>query len=157
MAPYSLVFNGTVAIVIEPWEVAGSYFEACNCDAVCPCRRVDGRAGGRSTHGVCQFALSWQISRGAAGALSLDGLAVVMAGWYDDDEHGSPWRVILYVDESANREQHDALAAIFLGQRRRHNARELRRSNRDRTRRAVRSHRAVSRPSPLVHAALRPI
>ena len=79
----SLVFNGTVATVIEPWEVAGSYFEACNCDAVCPCRRVDGRAGGRSTHGVCQFALSWQISRGVAGALPLDGLAVVMAGWYE--------------------------------------------------------------------------
>ena len=115
MAPHYLVFNGTVAIVIEPWEVAGSYFEACNCDAVCPCRRVDGRAGGRSTHGVCQFALSWQISRGVAGPLPLDGLAVVLAGWYDDDEHGSPWRVILYVDESANREQHDALAAIFLG------------------------------------------
>jgi hypothetical protein len=115
MAPYCLVFNGSMAPVIEPWEVAGSYFEACNCDVVCPCRRVDGRAGGRSTHGVCQFALSWQISRGAAGALALDGLAVVMAGWYDDDEQGSPWRVILYVDERANREQHDALAAIFLG------------------------------------------
>ena len=57
MVPYSLVFNGTVAIVIERWEVAGSYFEACNCDAVCPCRRVDGRVGGRSTHGVCQLAL----------------------------------------------------------------------------------------------------
>jgi Protein of unknown function (DUF1326) len=109
MAPYSLVFNGTVPIAIEPWEVAGSYFEACNCNAVCPCRRVDGRAGGRSTHGVCQFALSWQITRGVAGTLPLDGLAVVMGGWYHDDEHGSPWRVILYVDDNANHEQHDAL------------------------------------------------
>lgn len=22
------------------WEVAGSYFEACNCEAICPCRKV---------------------------------------------------------------------------------------------------------------------
>jgi hypothetical protein len=152
MAPYCLVFNGSMAPVIEPWEVAGSYFEACNCDVVCPCRRVDGRAGGRSTHGVCQFALSWQISRGAAGALALDGLAVVMAGWYDDDEQGSPWRVILYVDELANREQHDALAAIFLGHASGTTLANFAAAIGDRTRRAVRSHRAFPRPSPLVHA-----
>jgi hypothetical protein len=109
-------FNGSVATAIGAWEVAGSYFEACNCDAVCPCRRVEGRAGGRSTYGVCQFALSWLISHGSAGSLNLDGLALVMAGWYDDDEPASPWRANLYVDERAGRERHDALAAIFLGQ-----------------------------------------
>lgn len=38
-----------------------------------------------------------------------------MAGWYDDDEPGSPWRVSLYLDERASQEQHDALAAIFVG------------------------------------------
>jgi len=97
------------------WAVAGSYFEACNCEAICPCRRVGERAGGRSTYGVCQFALSWQISRGRADGLPLGDLAVVMAGWYDDDEPRSPWRVSLYLDERAGHEQHAALAAIFLG------------------------------------------
>lgn len=98
------------------WTVAGSYFEACNCEAICPCRRVGERAGGRSTYGICQFVLSWQISRGRAGALPLDDLAVVMAGWYGDDEPGSPWRVSLYLDDRASQDQHDALAAIFGGQ-----------------------------------------
>jgi hypothetical protein len=98
------------------WAVAGSYFEACNCEAICPCRRVGDRAGGRSTYGICQFALSWQISRGRADAMPLDDLAVVMAGWYDDDEPRSPWRVSLYLDERASHEQHASLAAIFLGQ-----------------------------------------
>ena len=97
------------------WEVAGSYFEACNCEAICPCRRVGERAGGRSTYGVCQFALSWLISRGRADRAPLDDLAVAMAGWYDDDEPGKPWRVSLYLDERASSEQHAALAAIFLG------------------------------------------
>jgi len=97
------------------WMVRGSYFEACNCEAICPCRRVGERAGGRSSYGICQFALSWQISQGRADGLQLDDLAVVMAGWYDDDEPGSPWRVSLYIDERASREQHAALAAIFLG------------------------------------------
>lgn len=98
------------------WAVAGSYFEACNCEAICPCRKVGERAGGPSTYGVCQFALSWQISRGGAGGVQLDDLGVVMAGWYDDEEPGSPWRVSLYLDERAGHEQHAALAAIFLGQ-----------------------------------------
>jgi hypothetical protein len=97
------------------WAVAGSYFEACNCEAICPCRRVGERAGGRSTYGICQFALSWQIGRGHAGELRLDDLAVVMAGWYDDDESGKPWRVSLYLDERASGDQHAVLEAIFLG------------------------------------------
>lgn len=97
------------------WDVAGSYFEACNCDAICPCRVVGDKPGGRSTRGVCQFALSWLVSAGHADDVMLDGLAVVLAGWYDDDEPSSPWSVTLYVDERAGDEQHDALADIFLG------------------------------------------
>ena len=97
------------------WAVGGSYFEACNCEAICPCRRVGERAGGRSTYGICQFVLSWQIRQGRADGLPLDDLAVVMAGWYDDDEAGSPWRVSLYLDERASQMQHDALAGIFTG------------------------------------------
>ena len=97
------------------WEIAGSYFEACNCYAICPCRVVGDKPGGRSTHGICQFALSWHITGGHADALSLDDRAVVMAGWYDDDEPSSPWSVNLYVDEGADQEQYVALADIFLG------------------------------------------
>jgi hypothetical protein len=83
-----------------------------------PSVRAGGSASalaGRSTYGICQFALSWQIGRGRADGVRLDDLGVVMAGWYDDDEPGSPWRVSLYLDERADHEQHAALAAIFLG------------------------------------------
>src|SRR5947209_19818961 len=98
-----------------PWRVAGSYFEACSCEAVCPCRQEGGRPGGRSTYGVCDFALSWRILDGRAAGTDLSGLEVVMAGSYSDDEAGSPWRLALYVDERAAAEQLAALSAIFLG------------------------------------------
>src|SRR5439155_3722422 len=98
-----------------PWRVAGSYFEACNCEAVCPCRQQGGRPGGRSTYGVCDFALSWRILEGHAAGTDLTGLAVVLAGWFSDDESRSPWRVALYVDERGDTAQREALAAIFLG------------------------------------------
>lgn len=97
------------------WHVTGSYFEACNCNAICPCRQVGGKPGGRSTHGVCQFVLSWQITDGRADEESLAGLAVVLAGWYDDDAPSSPWSVSLYVDDLASAVQSEKLAAIFLG------------------------------------------
>jgi len=101
--------------VIGAWRVAGSYVEACSCEAVCPCRQVGSRAGGRSTYGTCDFVLGWSIAEGTAGAVSLAGLGVVMAGTYHDDEPGSPWRVVLYVDDRAESAQRAALVAIFLG------------------------------------------
>jgi len=106
-----------VAGVAADWGVSGSYFEACNCDAICPCRWQGGRkVSTGSTYGICQFALSWFITRGHAGPLDLAGMAVVLAGFYRDDEAGKPWRVGLYVDERASDGQFDALSAIFLGQ-----------------------------------------
>jgi hypothetical protein len=102
--------------VTDPWRVAGTYFESCNCDAVCPCRMVDGVRGGRSTHGECFGALSWAIESGHAGDVDLGGLAVAMAVRYHDDEPGSPWRLVLHVDERATPEQHERLRAIYLGE-----------------------------------------
>jgi hypothetical protein len=70
----------------------------------------------RSTYGACDFALSWRIRGGHAGELDLGGLKVVMAGSYNDDEAGRPWRVSLYLDESADERQADAFSAIFRGE-----------------------------------------
>ena len=97
------------------WRVAGSYLESCNCDAICPCRRIDGRAGGRSTHGVCLGALSWLVEEGVAGGVDLAGLGAVLAIRYDDDEAGSPWDHWLFVDERGDADQRHALEEIFLG------------------------------------------
>lgn len=99
----------------QRWDISGSYFEACNCEAVCPCRRSGGRPGGRSTYGECDFVLSWCIERGTADGTDLSGRNVVLAGTYDDDAAGSPWSVVLYVDERSSLDQSCALEDIFLG------------------------------------------
>lgn len=98
-----------------PWEISGTYLEACNCEPICPCRTVDGREGGRSTHGECLGALSWRIEAGQAGEVALSGLGVVLVLRYHDDEPGSPWRFMLYVDERGDPSQRDALTQIFVG------------------------------------------
>jgi hypothetical protein len=102
-------------MVGSSWFVKGSYFEACNCEAVCPCRRQGDKMGGRSTYGHCDFALSWLVAEGRFGELDLSGFNVVLAGTYNDDEPAAPWRVALYVDERASASQQKALSDIFLG------------------------------------------
>ena len=98
-----------------PWRISGSYLEACNCEAICPCRRIGARKGGRSTYGICLGSLAWQIEEGAAGNIGLAGMRAVIASRYDDDEPGSPWSFVLYVDRRGDERQREALESIFLG------------------------------------------
>lgn len=98
------------------WHVRGSYFEACNCEAICPCRTVGGVPGGASTYGECFGGLSWHVQSGHADDLDLSGLRTVMSiRYYDGAVPSTPWEVVLYVDDQARQEQLAALASIFLG------------------------------------------
>jgi hypothetical protein len=97
------------------WRIRGTYFESCNCDAICPCRRIDGVPGGRSTHGECLGVLTWLIEEGAADGTDVSGLPVALASRYSDDEPGSPWTWLLYLDRHASSEQRAALESIFTG------------------------------------------
>jgi hypothetical protein len=99
------------------WYLSGTSLEACNCDAICPCRRIDGAAGGRSTTGECTGALSWRIERGEVEGVDVSGLAVVMVIWYSDDQPGSPWRWVLHLDDRGDQRQRAELEAVFSGAR----------------------------------------
>jgi CheY-like chemotaxis protein len=98
------------------WRVSGTYFEVCNCEAICPCRKQGGmKLFTGSTYGYCDFALSWRIVNGRFAGIDLSDRFVVMAGSYSDDEPNKPWRVILYVDNRSSDGQFAALRDIFLG------------------------------------------
>jgi len=97
------------------FRVRGSYFESCNCEAICPCRMIGAVPGGRSTYGICCGALSWRIVEGSVNGLDMSDLCVVLATWYSDDEPGSPWRWVLHVDERADEPRRAALEDVFVG------------------------------------------
>ncbi|HEY8859342.1 MAG TPA: DUF1326 domain-containing protein [Gaiellales bacterium] len=97
------------------WRISGTYLEVCNCDAICPCRRIDGEQGGRSTYGVCTGVLSWRIVAGTIGDVDVSSLGVVLVSRYSDDEAGSPWSWVLHLDERADAAQRAALEDIFTG------------------------------------------
>ena len=99
------------------WSVAGTYLESCNCDAICPCRKIGGVPGGRSTHGICMGVLSWFVEEGRADDIDLAQTAVAIVCRYDDDEPGSPWTVSLHIDDRASAAVQAVLSDIFLGRR----------------------------------------
>jgi hypothetical protein len=112
-----MIPGGNTPVVQEgaPWRIRGTYLEVCNCEPICPCRRVDGESGGRSTFGYCTGALSWSIEQGAVDRVDVSSLRVVMVIWYSDDEPRSPWRWVLHLDDRADHRQRAALESVFTG------------------------------------------
>lgn len=53
------------------WRIAGPYFEACNCDAICPCRMVERGPGSRAQYGFCQCAIGWSVTEVRHGDVNL--------------------------------------------------------------------------------------
>lgn len=55
------------------------------------------------------------IEEGWVGEVLLDGFGVAIATRYHDDEPGSPWSFVLYLDVHADRTQRDALVDVYTG------------------------------------------
>ena len=56
------------------WKIAGSYFEACNCEVACPCVFTS-----PPTSGECTVLIAWHIDQGSFGEIDLEGLNAVLA------------------------------------------------------------------------------
>jgi hypothetical protein len=93
------------------WKVSGTYFEACNCETVCPCIYL-----GAPTSGQCTAVVAWHINQGSYGETKLDGLNVVLAVYSPGPMLKSKWQVALYLDKKASSAQAEALGGIFSGQ-----------------------------------------
>ena len=96
------------------WNVNGQYYETCNCDFVCPC--VPGQLAVRPSKGDCQFAMAFQIERGAFGSVKLDGLGFIVLGYTPEAMGKGNWSVGLITDARATNEQRDAMTSIASGQ-----------------------------------------
>ena len=98
------------------WNLSGDYFEACNCNVVCPCLFSPAPPlTSRPTEGDCHVALLFHINQGAYGYVKLDGLNLVVCASSDGPMGKGNWTGATYVDERADDSQWDALGAIFSG------------------------------------------
>jgi len=88
------------------WNVKGTYIEACNCEAVCPCIFFS-----PPTDGSCTVVLGWHIDEGL-----FDGMNAALLAHSPGHMKDGDWKVALYVDERADEAQNQALMGIFSGQ-----------------------------------------
>jgi len=93
------------------WKLEGMYFEACNCDAACPCVFLS-----PPTTGECTVFIGWHIESGAFGETDLCGLNVARAIYTPGHMLEVDWTAALYLDDRASEAQTGALTQIFTGQ-----------------------------------------
>lgn len=100
------------------WNLKGQYFEACSCEAACPCVFLS-----PPTEDDCTVLVGWHIEEGVFDGTHLDGLNVALAVHSPGHMAKVQWRVALYLDDRASDAQSQALATIFSGQAGGHPAR----------------------------------
>ena len=93
------------------WKLEGLYFEACNCDAACPCVFLSA-----PTTGECTVIIGWHIEHGNFAGTDLGGLNVVRAIHTPGPMLEVEWIAALYLDDRASEAQSEALTRIFTGQ-----------------------------------------
>ncbi len=95
------------------WELAGQYFETCNCDFLCPCPESNLTA--RPTRGDCIAAMAFKIEKGRFKDVSLDGLAFVVVLRTPGPMAEGGWTLGVIIDEKADQTQREILGAIARG------------------------------------------
>jgi hypothetical protein len=107
-----LTNNNPATTAGSPWKLEGDYFEGCNCDVTCPCIFK-----GDPDEGNCNLTSAWHIQNGNYDKINVDGLNVAALFHTPGNMLTGPkWKVALYIDERATKEQSDSLTKIFSGQ-----------------------------------------
>src|SRR5215510_6300426 len=96
------------------WQIAGDYFETCNCDYVCPC--VTSNMAGKATNEWCNFAMVFHIEKGNSDGINLDDLTFAVIGHAPQIMGKGNWSVGLIVDDRASAQQKQAIITIASGQ-----------------------------------------
>jgi hypothetical protein len=98
------------------WQLAGDYFESCNCDVVCPCLvSPSAPLTARPSQGVCDVVLAFHIDKGSYDSVSLDGLNVAVIVHTPGPMGDGNWTLAAYIDARADDSQTAALGGIFGG------------------------------------------
>jgi hypothetical protein len=94
-----------------PYQLSGSFYEACDCYSICPCW-----TGSRPDEGACTGIFAWEIEQGSIDGVDVTGLRAVSVSHHSGLRgDGARQRVVIIIDEAATPRQTDALVAAFTG------------------------------------------
>jgi len=98
---------------VPEWRLAGDWFDICSCDIPCPCEFAQA-----PTNNACQGMLAWHVRHGHFGEVQLDDLNLLALAAFEGNVWAGEAAVAmgLFIDESADGQQRDALQRIFAGE-----------------------------------------
>ena len=94
------------------WRIAGSYFETCSCDVVCPC--VPSMSFG-ATNDYCRLVLVFHVKDGEVEGVDVSGLTVAAITETPKVMTEGNWRLGVFIDQAATDEQAEKLGGVFSG------------------------------------------
>jgi hypothetical protein len=94
------------------WSIAGSYFETCSCDVVCPCTASLSLG---ATNDYCRVVLVFNVKRGEVEGVDVSGLTVAAIADTPKVMTDGNWRLGVFIDAAASDEQAEKLGGVFSG------------------------------------------
>ena len=94
------------------WKLAGSYFETCSCDVVCPCTASFALG---ATLDRCNVVLVFHVTDGEVEGVDVGGLTVAAVADTPKVMSEGNWRVGVFIDAAASDAQAEKLGAVFSG------------------------------------------
>jgi hypothetical protein len=95
-----------------PWNLAGSYFETCSCDVICPCTASLSLG---ATRDRCRVVLVFNVKSGEVDGTDVSGLTVAAVCDTPKVMSEGNWRLGVVIDAAASDEQAEKLGGVFSG------------------------------------------
>ncbi|MGH7554893.1 MAG: DUF1326 domain-containing protein [Longimicrobiales bacterium] len=92
------------------YQLEGRLLEVCTCKILCPCW-----VGEDPDFGTCDGVLGWHVDKGTINGTDVSGHAVIVLAHIPGNILKGNWRVRVYVDDRASKEQMDALLSVWTG------------------------------------------
>jgi hypothetical protein len=96
------------------WNLQGMFYENCSCDAICPCTWSN-LAHRATRDDYCRFALAFQVDSGEIEGVDVSGRSFVLIGDTPPDMAQGNWRLGVFIDDGAERQQVDKLGQVLSG------------------------------------------
>jgi len=96
------------------WNMEGTYFESCSCDAICPCTWSALTA--KATNDRCNALLAFHIDRGEIDGVDVSGLSFGMLLDTPQLMSEGNWRVGAFLDAAGSEEQLAQIGKVLTGE-----------------------------------------
>ena len=94
------------------WSIAGTYFETCSCELMCPCNFSFDHG---ATYDYCRVTLVFDIRSGEVEGTNVSGRKLALIADTPKVMTEGNWRLGIFVDDGTSDEQLEKLTAVFGG------------------------------------------